>query len=364
MSIKVLVVDDSALVRSILSDVLNADPELTVVGTANDPYQARERIKQLDPDVLTLDIEMPRMDGVTFLRKLMKLHPMPVVMCSTLTEKSAAVTLEALEIGAFDFVTKPTVDVARNLQGYGEELCAKVRGAYRAGRRSGPGVSAAPASTTLKVAPSNSADIILPAVDPRSIAAGARPIIAIGSSTGGTEAVRRVFEALPSDLPGIVVAQHIPPSFSRSFAERLNQCSKLTVCEAQEGQPIEEGHAYVAPGDRHLLVRKEKSQYVCRLDAGPRVNRHQPSVDVLFRSTCQAAGASAVGVILTGMGDDGARCLKELRDCGAHTIAQDEATSVVWGMPGEAVKMGGAVEVLPLMGVSDQLIRRFSKVSR
>ncbi len=360
MSIKVVVVDDSALVRKMLTKILDQDPLIEVVGTASDPLMAREKIKRLNPDVITLDVEMPKMDGITFLEKIMQLRPMPVVMVSSLTERGAEVTLNALEIGAVDFVTKPKVDVAAGLTEYGDEIRAKIKAA--ASMRVGAMTRKAAVKTGVRTMPAAveerySADAILSKTRPSPRRAGKGiELIAIGSSTGGTEAVREVLSALPEDMPPIVIAQHIPSAFSGPFAARVNKASAIEVCEAEPGQAILPGHAYIAPGDRHLLVDVVGGRYVCKLVDGPKVNRHIPSVDVLFRSAQQAVGGSAVGVLLTGMGDDGARGLKEMQEAGAQTIAQDESTSVVWGMPGSAVKLGAANEVLPLGKVAPTLI--------
>jgi two-component system chemotaxis response regulator CheB len=332
----VLIVDDSALVRRLLTEMLSSDAGITVLGAAHDAYDAREKIKALNPDVLTLDVEMPRMDGVTFLRNLMRLRPMPVIMVSSLTEKGAEVTLDALSIGAVDYLPKPKIDLAATLADYKEELISKVKAAASARLR---------ATTTT---PSASADAILAKRDSQRRLRTTERIIAIGASTGGTEAIKEVLIRLPPDTPGIVITQHIPKLFSGAFARRMDACCQVSVCEAEDGQQILRGHAYVAPGDKHLLLVRDGARYVCRLDEGPPVNRHKPSVDVLFRSVAQQAGRNAIGVILTGMGKDGALGLKEMRDAGAPTVAQDEATSIVWGMPGEAVAVGGAADVLPL----------------
>ncbi|MFO7955322.1 chemotaxis response regulator protein-glutamate methylesterase [Thioalkalivibrio sp.] len=342
--VRVLVVDDSALVRKLLTEILSQAPDIEVVATASDPFDARTKIKQHEPDVLTLDVEMPRMDGITFLRNLMRLRPMPVVMVSSLTEDGADVTLEALEVGAVDFVTKPKVDVSHALQEYADVLIAKVRTAagIRLQARSAP-----------------------PAAPPQRLAAasGGRfrttdRVIALGASTGGTEALREVLTALPPDAPGILITQHIPSGFSRAFAERMDRNTALGVKEAEDGDIVTPGHAYVAPGtDYHLRLARDGARYVCRLDRGGPVNRHRPSVDVLFNSAAEQAGANVVAALLTGMGDDGARGLKALREAGAHTIAQDENTSLVWGMPGEAVKRDAAAQVLPLGGIAAALIR-------
>ena len=334
--IKVLIVDDSALVRRMLTEMLSSDPSIMVLGAAHDAYDAREKIKALNPDVLTLDVEMPRMDGLTFLRNLMRLRPMPVIMVSSLTDRGAEVTLDALSIGAFDYLSKPKIDLAATLGDYKDELIAKVKAAASARLRS-PSASAAA-----------TADVVLAKRAPQRQLRTTERIIAIGASTGGTEAIKDVLIHLPPDTPGIVITQHIPKLFSGAFARRMDSVCQLSVCEAEDRQQVLRGHACIAPGDKHLRLVRDGARYVCRLDEGPPVNRHKPSVDVLFRSVAQEAGRNAIGVILTGMGKDGAVGLKEMRDAGSRTIAQDEATSIVWGMPGEAVAVGAAADVLPL----------------
>ncbi|MEJ2552471.1 MAG: chemotaxis response regulator protein-glutamate methylesterase [Gammaproteobacteria bacterium] len=338
--IKVLIVDDSALIRKILARLLGADPEIEVVGVASDPYMARERIRALNPDVLTLDVEMPRMDGLTFLRNLMRLRPMPVVMISSLTQGGADVTLEALAQGAVDFVTKPKIDTANTLADFGEEIRAKVKMAAGANLRT--------PSEPKSVPDKFNADIVLPPKAVKKHFKTTDRIIAIGASTGGTEAIRDVLQMLPADSPAIVIAQHIPEAFSRPFAERMNRSSSLQVKEAEDGDLILPGHVYVAPGGRHLLVIRDGARYRCRLSDELPVNRHRPSVDVLFRSIAQNAGPNAVGVLLTGMGDDGATGMTEMHDAGSPTVCQDESSSVVWGMPGSAVKLGCVDVVLPI----------------
>jgi len=368
MAIRLLIVDDSALVRKLLTEMLGKDRDIEVVGTATDPYAAREKIKQLNPDVITLDVEMPRMDGVTFLENLMRLRPMPVVMVSSLTQHGADITLRALELGAVDFVAKPKVDVAGSLADYAQELIAKIKmaaGARVNPRSSAPRPSAAHAPVAgLKIDERRSADAVLPAVAGRRVLRTTDRIVAIGASTGGTEAIREVLEMMPADAPAIVISQHIPAAFSRAFAERVNRSCAMSVCEAQDGQYILPGHAYIAPGDRHLIVERDGARYRCRLSDGPHVNRHRPSVDVMFRSVAQNVGPNATGVILTGMGDDGARGLKEMLEAGAGTIAQDEATSVVWGMPGAAVKLGAAEHVMPLQRIPGQILNLTSDAPR
>ena len=348
--IRVLVIDDSALVRRMLTEVLTRERRIEVIGTAADPYAARDKIKKLNPDVITLDVEMPRMDGITFLENLMRLRPMPVLMVSSLTQHGAEVTLRALELGAVDFVAKPRVDIAGTLGDYAEELIGKVLAAASARVLVGAGRAA-------DVDPRLSADAILPAVRSQVMLRTSDRIVAVGASTGGTEALRRLLCALPATAPAVVVVQHIPAAFSKAFADRVNQDAAMSVCQAEDGQQLLAGHAYIAPGDHHLLIERDGARYRCRLHAGPPVNRHRPSVDVLFRSVAQHAGANALGVLLTGMGDDGARGLLELREAGSPTAAQDEASSVVWGMPGAAVKLGAAEAVLPLPEIAPWILR-------
>ena len=351
--VRVLIVDDSALVRRILTEVLSTDPGIEVIGTASDAYIARDKIKQLNPDVLTLDVEMPKMDGVTFLRNLMRLRPMPVVMVSSLTEHGAEVTLDALAVGAVDYLPKPKIDIAATLTDYADELRAKIRSAATARVR--PYTGAAAGNGGAAVAPRLGVEAVLAKTAARRQFRTTDRIIAIGASTGGTEAIKEVLVQLPADTPGVVITQHIPKAFSTPFARRMDACCQMTVYEAQDGQMILPGHVYIAPGDRHLLVVRDGARYVCKLDDGPPVNRHKPSVDVLFRSVAQQVGRNAIGLILTGMGKDGAVGLKEMRDAGSPTVAQDEATSVVWGMPGEAVAIGAAAETLPLGQVAARL---------
>jgi two-component system chemotaxis response regulator CheB len=358
--IRVLVVDDSALVRKLLTEILNSDPEIEVVDTAIDPHLARNKIKELNPDVLTLDIEMPRMDGITFLRNLMRLRPMPVVMISTLTEKGADITLEALEIGAVDFVAKPKTDLSNSLGGFAEEIIAKVKAAAAVPKTVLERVR--PSSTSLpKIEPRFSTDAVLPKSAGPTRVGKTQQIIAIGASTGGTEAIKDVISALPADSPAIVITQHIPVAFSGPFARRVNGLSAMTVKEAEDGEAIHAGHVYIAPGDQHLLIERRGDNYYCRLNDGPPVSRHKPSVDVLFRSVAQSAGANAVGVMLTGMGNDGAEGMLEMRQAGAHNLIQDAASSVVWGMPGAAFEAGAADTTYPLQKIAAELIRLYAK---
>jgi len=335
--IRVLVVDDSALVRRLLVELLSEDPGIEVVGTAPDPYVARQKIKSLDPDVLTLDVEMPRMDGLKFLGNLMRLRPMPVVMVSTLTQKGAEVTMSALALGAFDFVPKPVVDTERGLRLYAGELREKVLAA---------------AASRPRVIDAEQAKVA-------SMAAGFRGtdrLIALGASTGGTEALRLVLSQLPPDAPPVVLAQHIPGAFSAAFAQRLDAASPMHVCQAEHGMPITPGHAYVAPGGLHLRVERDGARWRCALGEDEPVNRHRPSVDVLFDSVARAAGRNGIGALLTGMGNDGASGLLAMREAGAATFAQDEASSVVWGMPGSAVRLGAVQGVLPLDRIAERLV--------
>ena len=344
MPIKVLIVDDSALVRKLLSEIIAREPDMVVVGAARDPYEARDMIKERSPDVLTLDVEMPRMDGLTFLGNLMRLRPMPVLMVSSLTERGAEVTMAALEAGAIDFVTKPQAGLHEGLEVLARELCEKLRAAAGANvmaRRERPPAAEVVRTKTVRL---NTTD----------------RVIAIGASTGGTEAVATVLHEMPPDAPAIVITQHIPEIFSARFAERLDRECQIRVAEAHGGEQLMLGHAYVAPGNHHLRVKRSGAKYFCEVTQEEPVNRHRPSVHVLFESTALAAGHNAIGVILTGMGDDGALGLKLMRDAGSPTLAQDKATSVVWGMPGEAVKCGGAQEVLPL----DRIARRLLELAR
>lgn len=349
--IKVLIVDDSALIRQLLTEILGSDHRIDVVGSAADPYVAREKIKKLNPDVLTLDVEMPKMDGITFLRNLMRLRPMPVVMVSSLTEKGADITLEALEVGAVDFVSKPKLDVAEGIQEYADEIIAKVITAASVTPRIYAGSNAQPSASEKLTA-----DAVIERIASKRQFKTTDSVIAIGASTGGTEAIKEVLAVLPADTPGIVIAQHIPEAFSAPFSKRMNSVSMMSVCEAEDGQQILPGHVYIAPGSQHLMVVRSGARYICRLNDGPPVNRHKPSVDVLFRSVAENVGPNAIGVILTGMGDDGANGLLEMKEAGAVTIAQDEKTSVVWGMPGEAIKRGGVDHIVPLGKVAHTIL--------
>ena len=354
-NIRVLIVDDSALTRKILREILSSDAEIEVVGTASDPYIARTKIKQLNPDVLTLDIEMPKMNGIDFLKNLMRLRPMPVVMVSTLTQKGADLALEALGLGAVDYVGKPDVISETSLADYSEEIINKIK-------------VAASVNNTL-CSYTNKPPTLLPAQTSISTTSlkqnNNQAIVVIGASTGGTEAIKEIVASLKPDTYSLIVVQHIPRAFSSAFAERINNISALEVCEAKDNQQILPGHVYIAPGDQHLKIAQDENTNLlyCRLDDGEAINRHKPSVDVLFRSACRSAGNNTIGILLTGMGSDGARGLKEMHDAGAITIAQDEQSSIVWGMPGEAVKIQAADFILPLNKIADKVTALMQKCS-
>ncbi|MGE8470097.1 MAG: protein-glutamate methylesterase/protein-glutamine glutaminase [Paraburkholderia hospita] len=355
--IKVLCVDDSALIRSLMTEIINSQPDMTVVATAPDPLVARDLIKQHNPDVLTLDVEMPRMDGLDFLEKLMRLRPMPVVMVSSLTERGSEITLRALELGAVDFVTKPKVGIRDGMLDYSEKLADKIRAAARARvRQAAPAQHAAAAAGHAGAA----AHAAAPAPLFNNPLVSTEKLIIVGASTGGTEAIREVLVPLPPDAPAVLIAQHMPPGFTKSFAQRLNGLCRITVKEAEHGERVLPGHAYIAPGHAHLLLARSGANYIAHLSDDPPVNRHRPSVDVLFRSAAQHAGKNAVGVILTGMGRDGAAGLLDMRKAGAYTLAQDEASCIVFGMPREAIAMGAADEIASLSEMSRRVMARLS----
>jgi two-component system chemotaxis response regulator CheB len=345
--IRVLIVDDSALIRSLMTEIVNREPDMTAVGAAPDPYAAREMIRNLAPDVLTLDVEMPRMDGIDFLEKLMRLRPMPVVMVSTITQQGAEVTLRALELGAVDFVAKPKLDVARGMEDAAREIVEKIR--LAAGARVRP--AAMP-----RAAPGPRPALAL------GTRASTEKLIIVGASTGGTEAIKEVLLPMPSDAPGILITQHMPAGFTKSFAQRLDGQCRIRVKEAEEGERVLPGHAYIAPGERHLRVLRSGANYVTALSDEPPVNRHRPSVEVLFKSAAQCAGSNAIGVMLTGMGKDGASAMLEMKRAGAFNVAQDEATCVVFGMPKEAIAVGAVDEVLPLGAIAERLLERLRGV--
>jgi two-component system chemotaxis response regulator CheB len=345
--IRVLIVDDSAVVRQTLAEVLSSDPEIEVMATASDPFVAAEHMSKEVPDVITLDIEMPRMDGLTFLKKIMSQHPIPVVICSSLAGDGAQSTFRALEFGAVDIITKPKLGTRQFLEESRTLICQAVKGAAKAKvHLLGPSRSVQPKLT---------ADAILsPAT--HAMAETTEKIVMIGASTGGTEALKTLLEALPADSPGIVIVQHMPELFTRAFANRLDSLCAITVKEAETNDSVIRGRALIAPGNHHLLLKRSGARYYVEVKDGPLVCRHRPSVDVLFRSAARYAGRNAVGVILTGMGDDGARGMREMKDAGATTIAQDEATCVVFGMPKEAIKLGGVDKVLPLTAIPASML--------
>lgn len=349
--IKVLVVDDSAVTRKLITDALQKSKQIEVVATAIDPFIAVDKIKRFSPDVITLDIEMPRMDGLTFLSKLMIAHPMPVVMVSAFTDVGARETIRALELGAVDFVLKPKLDDAKGWETFADELIEKVIAASssKIERKHVPMVSM---RRTVEVTEKLSADAVLPRKKRAVSQVSTDLVIAIGASTGGTEAIAEIFSQLPEDVPGILVVQHMPEKFTKAFADRLDGLAKIYVKEAEDGDKVLRGMALVAPGDRHMILRASAQGYFVEINDGPSVNRHRPSVDVLFRSVALVAGKNAVGILLTGMGADGAQGLLEMKEAGAHTIAQDEKSSTVFGMPREAIKLGAAVEVKNLQQIA------------
>ena len=350
--VKVLIVDDSALVRQTLMSILKTDPEIEIVGVAADPYIAVERIKECTPDVITLDVEMPRMDGLTFLKKLMSQHPIPVVVISTLTEKGTDSALLALDYGAVEVLAKPKVNTKALLEQSTIELCDKVKAAAQAHVRKKNFSS----RSSDEVAPKLSADAVIGKAARASMVQTTENVIAVGASTGGTEALRVFLEGFPADCQGIVIVQHMPEMFTSQFAKRLNEICSITVKEAKTGDKVLRGQALIAPGGKHMLLKRSGAVYHVEIVEGPLVNRHRPSVDVLFRSVARFAGKNVVAAILTGMGDDGAKGMLEMKEAGAYTIAQDEASCVVYGMPKEAVKLGGVQKVLPLNEISNHIL--------
>jgi two-component system chemotaxis response regulator CheB len=343
---RVVVVDDSALVRSLLTEIINRQPDMECVGAASDPFVAREMIRNVDPDVITLDVEMPRMDGIDFLSKLMRLRPMPVVMVSTLTERGAEVTMRALELGAVDFVAKPKIGIADGMRQLADDITEKIRIAARAQVKR----IVAPAPTATNVPPPR------PAAPQAVGRLSTEKIIFIGASTGGTEATKEVLMNLPPDAPAVMITQHMPPGFTTSYSKRLDGLCRIRVKEATDGERVLPGHAYIAPGGLHLSVERSGANYIARVSDGEPVNRHKPSVEVLFLSAARVVGRNATGIMLTGMGADGARAMKEMRDAGSFNVCQDEATCVVFGMPREAIAQGAAHEVLPLAQIAPRVI--------
>ena len=350
---RVLVIDDSASVRQTMTAILQQDPELEVMAAASDPFAAARHIQEELPDVITLDVEMPRMDGITFLRKLMSQCPVPVVMCSSLIEEGSETLLQALEAGAVDVILKPKIGVADHLAEAHLQIRDVVKAAAKA-RVRGRRVE----SPARKVVPEKklTADAMLPPPGTRAMSRTTEMVVCLGASTGGTEALRQVLEALPANAPGIVVVQHMPERFTAAFANRLNGLCEVDVKEAADGDPVLRGHVLIAPGGKHLMLERQGARYHVAVKEGPLVSRHRPSVDVLFRSAARAAGSNAVGIIMTGMGDDGARGLLEMKQAGARTFAQDEATSIVFGMPKEAIARGAADKVIPLQHIARELL--------
>ncbi len=345
MTIKVLIVDDSALIRSVMSEIISSQPDMEVVGVAPDPLVARELIKQTNPDVLTLDVEMPKMDGLDFLEKLMRLRPMPVVMVSSLTERGSEITMRALELGAVDFVTKPKISIQSGMREYADLIADKIRAASRARVKA------------RTIAPAKAGEA-LPQL--RNPLMSSEKLIIIGASTGGTEAIREFLQRMPSDCPGILIAQHMPEGFTTSFAKRLDSLCKISVREAAGEERVLPGHAYIAPGHSHLTLVRSGANYMTRIDQNEPVNRHRPSVDVLFKSAALSAGKNAVGVILTGMGKDGAMGMLQMKMAGAYNFAQDEASCVVFGMPREAIAVGAVNEVAPLTELPAKVLNYLS----
>ena len=348
--IKVLIVDDSAVVRQTLSEILSSDPQIEVMSTASDPFIAAERIRHEIPDVITLDVEMPRMDGITFLHKIMSQHPIPVVMCSSLTEKGSETALKALEYGAVEIIQKPRLGTKTFLEESRVRICDVVKAAGQARVRR---VS----TTPHQVAPKLTADVIMEKPKNQAMMQTTEKVVVVGASTGGTEALRTFLESLPADSPGIVIVQHMPEGFTRAFSQRLDGLCRITVKEAENNDTVVRGRALIAPGNHHLLLKRSGARYYVEIKEGPLVSRHRPSVDVLFRSAARYAGKNAVGVIMTGMGDDGAHGMLEMKQAGAKNIAQDEATCIVFGMPNEAIKLGGVDLVRPLDSISREVLR-------
>ncbi len=347
--IKVLIVDDSAVVRQTLAEILSSDPQIEVMAAAADPFIAAERMREAVPDVITLDVEMPRMDGLTFLQKIMSQQPIPVVMCSSLTEKGSDTALKALEYGAVEIIQKPRMGTKQFLEESKIAICDAIKAAAQARPKR---ISA----RTHRVAPKLSADVIM-AKPTRAMIQTTEKVVVVGASTGGTEALKVFLESFPADSPGIVIVQHMPEHFTTAFSKRLDSLCQITVKEAEDNDTVIRGRALIAPGNFHMLLKRSGARYYVEIKEGPLVSRHRPSVDVLFRSAARYAGKNAVGVIMTGMGDDGAKGMREMKDAGAYTIAQDEATSVVFGMPKEAVKLGGVEKVLPLDRISYEVVR-------
>ncbi|PZU81589.1 MAG: chemotaxis response regulator protein-glutamate methylesterase [Shinella sp.] len=353
--VRVLIIDDSASVRQTLTRIFESDPDIEVIGAASDPFMAARKLQEDVPDVITLDVEMPRMDGITFLRKLMAQHPIPVVMCSSLTEQGSETLLQALEAGAVDVILKPKIGAADHLAETGMRICEVVKSAAHARvpasrrRFSGSASASGPAQKL-------TADAVLPPPTGKAMAKTTEMVVCIGASTGGTEALRDLLERLPANAPGIVIVQHMPEKFTAAFARRLDSLCEVAVKEAVDGDPVLRGHVLIAPGDKHMLLERQGARYHVSVRTGPLVSRHRPSVDVLFRSAARSAGSNAMGVIMTGMGDDGARGMEEMHQAGAFNVAQDEASSIVFGMPKEAIARGGVDRVVPLDQIAREIL--------
>lgn len=354
--IRVLIVDDSASVRQALAKVLTEEGDIEIMGAAGDPFMAAKKLQEDVPDVITLDVEMPKMDGITFLRKLMSQHPIPVVMCSSLTEAGSETLMQAMEAGAVDVILKPKIAAADFLAESGARIRQTVRAAAQARLGAMRKRSVGTGSSSPGPAAKLTADAVLPPPTGRAMAKTTEMVCCIGASTGGTEALRELLEVLPANTPGIVIVQHMPEKFTAAFAKRLNGLCEVEVKEAENGDPVLRGHVLIAPGDKHMLLERQGARYVVSVRDGPLVSRHRPSVDVLFRSAARSAGSNAMGVIMTGMGDDGARGMLEMHQAGAFNIAQDEATSVVYGMPKEAVAKGGVDRIVPLEQIAREIL--------
>lgn len=351
LNLKVLVVDDSAVVRQALQSILASDPDFAEIVTAQDPFAAAEKLKNFVPDVITLDVEMPKMDGITFLKKLMEQHPLPVVMCSSLTETNSETAMKALEYGAVDIIQKPRLGTKTFLEESRVMICDVVKAAANTNVRK--------LRRMHDVQPKLTADAILPPPSSKAMLQTTEKIVLVGASTGGTEAIRVFLEGMPRNCPGIVIVQHMPENFTRSFAERLNGLCAITVKEAENMDTVLPGQALIAPGNKHLLVKRSGAKYLVEIKEGPLVSRHRPSVDVLFRSGARYVGKNAIAVIMTGMGDDGAKGMLELKQAGAHTVAQDEASCVVFGMPKMAIELGAAQKILPLETISKHVMSMY-----
>lgn len=348
--IRVLIVDDSAVVRQTMADILASDPQIEIMAVAADPFIAADRIREEVPDVITLDVEMPRMDGLTFLQKIMSQHPIPVIMCSSLADNGSDTAMKALDYGAVDIIQKPRMATRQFLEESKVRICEAVKGASRAR------VGIIPASRH-EITPKLTADVIMERPTGNSMIQTTEKVVVVGASTGGTEALRIFLESLPADSPGIVIVQHMPEGFTRAFADRLDGLCRITVKEAANNDTVVRGMALIAPGNHHLLLKRSGARYYVEIKDGPLVSRHRPSVDVLFRSAARYAGKNAVGVIMTGMGDDGAKGMLEMKEAGARNIAQDEKSSVVFGMPHEAIKLGGVELVKPLEVIAAEVLR-------